>query len=86
MPGRVLHPWAEGTREKLRAREGKTGGEEEVRHSNRALDFANLPIKLPNVIFAIAAVAGLPFVAGQSIVILLLDVGVPAHGLEIVPP
>ena len=57
------------------------------RHSNRALDLANLPIKLPNVIFAIVApVAGLPFVAGQGIVIFLLDVGVPARGLEIVPP
>ena len=39
------------------------------------------------MIFAIVApVAGLPFVAGQGIVIFLLDVGVPARGLEIVPP
>jgi hypothetical protein len=57
------------------------------RRRRGALDLANLPIKLPNVIFAIVApVAGLPFVAGRGIVILLLDLGVPAHGLEIVPP
>jgi hypothetical protein len=46
----------------------------------------DLSIKLANVIFSIVPpLAALAFVAGQSIVIFLLDVGVPAHGLEIVP-
>jgi hypothetical protein len=54
---------------------------------NGTFDLANLAIKLANVIFAILApLAGLPFVTSQGIVILLLDVGVPAHGLKVVPP
>jgi hypothetical protein len=55
--------------------------------SNRALDLADLSIKHPNIIFSIIpSFAALPFVASQGIVILLLDIGVPAHGLEVMPP
>jgi hypothetical protein len=54
---------------------------------NRALNFANLPIEHPNIIPSIQrSLAALSFVAGQGVVILLIDIGIPIHGLEVVPP
>jgi hypothetical protein len=57
------------------------------RGSNWALDFADLPVEDGHVIFAIIApFAPLAFVAGQGVVILLIDLSIAADGLKVVPP
>jgi hypothetical protein len=58
-----------------------------ARISDRALYLINLAIEHPDIIFSVfASFSPLSFVAGQCVVILLIDIGVTADGLEIVPP
>jgi hypothetical protein len=94
VPGRkkrgVPNPWPVPTEESYAgSHQGnfwKAGPDCEPR-SNRVFDLADLSIKLANVIFSIIPpLAALAFVAGQRIMMLLLDVRIPAYGLEIVPP
>ena len=55
-----------------------------ARHSNRALDFADLRLKHTNVIFSeVLFIAALTFMAGQSVMVFLIDVGILALPVDL---